>query len=86
MAASWTGPRPETLQAVSDDPWRTTGDTVERIELLALDLVADVEKGAAAGHATRAVLDEIRTRLAPAVAVSGADVLTGRLAGLDRRG
>ena len=37
MAAPWTGPRPEALAA--DDPWRTTGDTVERLEGLAARLL-----------------------------------------------
>ncbi|MFZ2099202.1 MAG: cobaltochelatase subunit CobN, partial [Oricola sp.] len=39
MRVRWTGPRPEMLEEVSDDPWRTAGDTVERIELLAARLV-----------------------------------------------
>lgn len=39
LAATWRGPRPEGLLAVSDAPWRTNGDTVERIELLAAELV-----------------------------------------------
>jgi cobaltochelatase CobN len=39
MAAEWTGPRREVLAERSDTPWRTNGDTVERIELLASQLV-----------------------------------------------
>ena len=39
MAADWTGPRPEVLATVSDARWRSVGDTVERIELLAPSLV-----------------------------------------------
>jgi cobaltochelatase CobN len=35
LAADWMGPRPAALAAVSDAPWRTNGDTVERIEMLA---------------------------------------------------
>ena len=38
-AAAWDGPRPAALAALSDAPWRTAGDTVERIELLAAELV-----------------------------------------------
>ncbi|MEM9211850.1 MAG: cobaltochelatase subunit CobN, partial [Pseudomonadota bacterium] len=34
MGETWTGPKPDMLASVSDDPWRTNGDTVERIELL----------------------------------------------------
>jgi cobaltochelatase CobN len=40
MAAPWAGPRPALLaETVGDDPWRTAGDTVERIELLAAALI-----------------------------------------------
>jgi cobaltochelatase CobN len=39
MGAAWTGPYPEELKAVSADPWRTCGDTVERLELFASALV-----------------------------------------------
>ncbi len=44
MGEPWAGPRPEAL-ALSDDPWRSVGDTVERLELLALALL---DAGAAA--------------------------------------
>ncbi|MBF7011752.1 cobaltochelatase subunit CobN [Novosphingobium resinovorum] len=40
MADRWDGPRPEALAAVSDEPWRTLGDTVERLELLAAEWVS----------------------------------------------
>jgi len=39
MGDPWTGPKPDLLRAVCDDPWRTLGDTVERLELLAGELV-----------------------------------------------
>ncbi|ABD05449.1 hydrogenobyrinic acid a,c-diamide cobaltochelatase [Rhodopseudomonas palustris HaA2] len=35
LASDYTGPRPAMLADLSDSLWRTTGDTVERIELLA---------------------------------------------------
>ncbi len=40
MAAPWQGDRPEILRGLSDQPWRTNGDTLERLELCARDLVA----------------------------------------------
>jgi len=40
MADRWDGPRPEALAAVSDQPWRTLGDTVERLEMLAAEWVS----------------------------------------------
>jgi cobaltochelatase CobN len=39
MGDNWEGARPVMLQSVSDEPWRTLGDTVERLELLAAELV-----------------------------------------------
>ena len=40
FADEWKGPRPSELQSVFSDPWRTNGDTVERLELLASLLVS----------------------------------------------
>jgi cobaltochelatase CobN len=39
MGDVWVGPMPAELISVSDDPWRTVGDTVERLEILASQLV-----------------------------------------------
>ncbi|MFD1332848.1 cobaltochelatase subunit CobN, partial [Methylopila musalis] len=39
LAARWDGPRPAALADISDDPWRSHGDTLERLERLALTLV-----------------------------------------------
>ncbi|MXW47931.1 MAG: cobaltochelatase subunit CobN [Gammaproteobacteria bacterium] len=36
---SWQGVRPARLQQVSEEPWRSCGDTRERLEWLALDLL-----------------------------------------------
>lgn len=40
LAEPWIGPRPEALQALSDELWRTAGDTRERLELFAMQLIA----------------------------------------------
>jgi cobaltochelatase CobN len=40
-ASEWIGPRPEVLAGTSDVPWRSNGDTVERIELVAMRLVEE---------------------------------------------
>ena len=34
MAEPWSGPRPAALLEVSAQPWRSHGDTLERLELL----------------------------------------------------
>ena len=39
-ALAWEGPRPDVLARISDAPWRSQGDTVERLDLLSLALVS----------------------------------------------
>ncbi|MCU0832528.1 MAG: cobaltochelatase subunit CobN, partial [Rhizobiaceae bacterium] len=85
MSGPWTGPRPAILAALSADPWRTQGDTVERIELLAAKLVSGETPCPADWHATRAVLDTIETTLRPAVTASGRAEIDGLMRGLSGR-
>ncbi len=84
-SAPWTGPKPDLLATVSDAPWRTAGDTVERIELLATRLVSGEVASPDGWANTRAVLDEIETRLKPSIEGSGAAEIKGLLTGLDGR-
>lgn len=81
MAAPWGGAKPEAL--ASDTPWRTQGDTVERLELLARKLVSGETKVAANWPQTYAVLAHIATQLRPTVAACGNAEIAGLLAGLD---
>lgn len=67
----WTGARPEVLQSVSEAPWRSVGDTVERIELLASLLLGAQQPVPADWPAVAAVLGDIRETLEPAVSGSG---------------
>jgi cobaltochelatase CobN len=85
MAAPWSGPRPRILTDLSDDPWRTNGDTVERIELLAAKLVSGDTACPPEWAATCAVLDEIESHLKPSIVRSGPAEIEGLLAGLDGR-
>ena len=78
----WAGPRP--LVLADDTPWRTQGDTVERLEALAKTLVAGAFHDPAWTR-TAAVLTEISSRLAPAIDGSGAAELDGLLKGLAGR-
>ncbi|MBI05270.1 MAG: cobaltochelatase subunit CobN [Pelagibacteraceae bacterium] len=78
----WTGPRPAAL--AGDDPWRTNGDTVERLEILALDLVGGRTPDDA-WPATRVVIDTVRDTIAPSVAACGSAEISGVLAALDGR-
>ncbi|KQV27523.1 hypothetical protein ASC97_03835 [Rhizobium sp. Root1203] len=85
MAADWLGPCPAILAQVSTDPWRTQGDTVERIELFAAKLVSGEIDCPADWHATNAVLAEIEARLRPAILACGGAEIAGLLRGLDGR-
>lgn len=82
MGARWAGPRPEAL--VGDSVWRTTGDTVERLEELASRLVAG-DSCPPHWAATQAVLAEISERVRPAVEACGAAEIAGLLGGLNGR-
>ncbi len=85
MAEVWTGPLPDVLASATDAVWRTNGDTVERIELLAARLVAGEIACPKEREATRAVLAEIETRLKPAILACGTAEIEGLLRGLDGR-
>jgi cobaltochelatase CobN len=81
MSSLWAGARPECL--LCDEAWRTAGDTVERLEDLAAELVSGRQEAQREWKRTRAVLAEIDTELRPSVIVSGERESAGLLAGLD---
>ena len=83
LAEPWRGGRPAAL--ADGGPWRTAGDTVERLEALALRLVAGELPAEPGWQRSRAVLNWIERHLRPAVASCGAAELAGLLAGLDGR-
>ena len=45
LAEPWTGAKPHVLHEVSQDPWRTTGDTRERLELFAATFIEQLLSG-----------------------------------------
>ncbi|WP_324741135.1 cobaltochelatase subunit CobN [Tsuneonella sp. CC-YZS046] len=83
----WDGPRPAMLEEVAADSWRTHGDTVERLELLAARLVErhSPEAEALVGPRSAAVLQAIAGELAPRVDACGPAEQAALLAGLDGR-
>ncbi|WP_279479206.1 cobaltochelatase subunit CobN [Aureimonas sp. SK2] len=85
MGAPWDGPRPSALAGLTDDLWRTAGDTVERLEILSSRLVSGEAAPEPGWVATQPVLVAIETRLKPAIAACGAAEIAGLLAGLDGR-
>jgi cobaltochelatase CobN len=85
LAAEFEGPRPAILARASIAAWRTAGDTVERIEWLALQLVAGAQPCNGAWSRTRAVLDWIDAKLRPVIDACGAAEIRAFLRGLDGR-
>ena len=85
MGEPWAGLKPDVLQAVSDDLWRTNGDTVERIELLAIELVSERAALPDDWPATRAVMESIQTLIKPSVVACGDAEIAGLLTALDGR-
>jgi cobaltochelatase CobN len=85
FAEPWQGPKPDALIAIANQPWRSMGDTVERLELLARALIAGERKADLAWARTIAVLEEINTILAPALDACGRSEIENLLQGLDGR-
>jgi cobaltochelatase CobN len=85
LADAFNGPRPAILSGVSDAAWRSSGDTVERIELLALRLVSGARPCDAGWERTKAVLDWIDAKLRPAIDACGDAEMAALLRGLDGR-
>jgi cobaltochelatase CobN len=63
--------KPDELHDLSTDPWRTNGDTVERLEILSQNLLRDGGRGVGASRASPVVLEEISTKIAPMVTACG---------------
>ncbi|HVW30585.1 MAG TPA: cobaltochelatase subunit CobN [Polyangiaceae bacterium] len=81
-AAPWSGQRPEELARVSEDAWRTVGDTRERLELFARALLAG-EVSVPVGCSD--VVERVRDEIVPALDACGPCEMAGLLAGLDGR-
>jgi cobaltochelatase CobN len=81
-AKHWDGARPEVLAGLSDEPWRTAGDTRERLELLARAILAgEID----APPACRDVIERVRREIAPALDACGRSEIEGLLTALDGR-
>ncbi len=80
MAAPWGAIRPEVLTRISDDIWRSQGDTVERLELLAAALIA--EDTAPVGPQSKAVIEGVKSTIRPKVTACGPGEEAGLLTAL----
>ncbi len=85
MADPWTGPKPELLVAASPASWRIAGDTVERIELLAAQLVSGEVRCPDDWARTKAVLQSVDEHLRPMVTSCGPSEIEGFLAAISGR-
>ncbi len=84
LGEPWAGPRPEMLAAASDEPWRTSGDTVERLEHLAQLFIGGAEPPEN-WAATRAVLSYVESELRPNLLTCGKSELRALQRGLEGR-
>ncbi|HYM99386.1 MAG TPA: cobaltochelatase subunit CobN, partial [Aestuariivirgaceae bacterium] len=84
-AEPWCGLRPNSLLDVVPSPWRSNGDTIERLELLAAKLIDRPELCPPDWHATRSVLEAIGAEIRPALRSSGPNEIANLLKGLAGR-
>ncbi len=86
LGSTWEGAKPDILNAQDkSSPWRTCGDTVERLEMLAVNLVSSNTECLNNWPQTQAVLDEIKTHIKPDLIASGPQEITSILHSLDGR-
>ncbi len=85
MGEVWFGSKTQILQAVSIDPWRSNGDTVERIEILATQFISGQTNCPNDWVQTNAVLTHVQDVVLPAVAACGDQEIQNLLIGLEGR-
>ena len=83
LAAPWTGPKPTAL--TSDNPWRTVGDTVERLELYGRNLLEDTGDFKAPGPKSLAIQTQYAPDLAGKLEESAFDEIANLMGGLKGR-
>lgn len=82
-ALPWLGARPKVLDAIHSDTWRSHADTVERLNLLAANLVAGRSQPEPNWHQTRQVLENALPTIRLAVEQSPEYELRFLLRGLE---
>lgn len=81
----WAGPRPAVLARLLDETWRTAGDTVERLEVLARKLIEGTLSPEPDWRRTIAVLDWISGGPGPALDRCGETEIAGLMRALEGR-
>lgn len=85
LSDKWKGPKPEELSMISPDVWRSNGDTLERLELLAahlVELMPPTKETQLDLPATFAVLQTVQDIIRPALANCGPNETKALLDGL----
>jgi cobaltochelatase CobN len=90
LSAPWLGARPAELVAVSQDPWRTAGDTRERLELYAAWLIEQIVDHKKTGlprenNDLNEILENLLEVVAPRLDACGGAEIQGLLDALDGR-
>ena len=85
MALRWTGNRPQILTQICDENWRSNGDVVERIELLAVEFISGEKLIPQEFIQTRQVMDYVQSQVLPDVLYCGQSEIDGLLRGLSGR-
>ncbi|WP_434694987.1 cobaltochelatase subunit CobN [Pseudomonas sp. Z1-14] len=91
LAEPWTGTRPEALGEVSAEPWRSVGDTRERLELFAARLIEQALEGpveqldAPGWDAVGCIIEHLRCVVAPRLDACGPAEMRGLLDALGGR-
>ena len=83
LGEPWQGLRPQALG--NGAAWRSTGDTVERLETLAASLIAGTYRLPAEWAASAAVLEQVAETIGPALDASADAEIAGLLAALGGR-
>ncbi|WP_268796595.1 cobaltochelatase subunit CobN [Pseudomonas huanghezhanensis] len=86
----WTGPKPHALHEVSDEPWRTVGDTRERLELYAARLIERVLANPVDGkffenNELELIVNALKEEVAPRLDACGPAEMQGLLDALSGR-
>ncbi|RMM49069.1 cobaltochelatase subunit CobN [Pseudomonas corrugata] len=91
LADPWAGDCPEALRQVSDEPWRTAGDTRERLELFAASLIEQALEGrveqleAPGWQDVSSIIESLRSVVAPRLDACGPAEMRGLLDALGGR-
>jgi cobaltochelatase CobN len=90
LGAPWAGAKPQVLHEVSLDPWRTVGDTRERLELLAGEMIEHLLVDSAfeysfANNALAEVVENMREVVIPRLDACGPSEMANLLAALSGR-